>query len=254
MVGLGLLAVLAVIGLAGCQGTGGSTTDTEDSNTPVNVNVNSQQQGIWVNGTGKVSAAPDLVTITLGVSAQEATVAQAQAEAADAMSQVMQALKDSGVAPKDIQTQYFSVNQVTSWDEVTRQIKVDGYQVSNTVTAKVRVLDKAGTIIDAVAAAGGNFTRINGISFSIEDPMPYYQQAREKAIADAKSKAAQMASLTGVTLGKVTYVTENSYVPVTVPSAYYKDSAVTATMPATTSISPGEMEINANVQVVYSIS
>ena len=61
------------------------------------------------------------------------------------------------------------------------------------VTAKIREMDKVGSIIDAVAAAGGDYTRINNIAFSVDDPSPYYTEARQKAMADAKAKAEQLA-------------------------------------------------------------
>jgi len=244
VLGVGLIAIAAVVGLAGCSNGSGPGE--------VKVSVNSQSEGIWVNGTGEVSAVPDLAIVSLGVSVEKPTVAEAQVEAANAMNRLMQALKDNGVEPKDIQTQYFNISQVTRWNDITRESEITGYMVSNTVSAKIRDMEKAGTIIDAVAVAGGDYTRVNGISFSIEDPADLYQQARQKAIANAKAKAEQMASLMGVTLGKVTYMTENSYIPTATP-VYYKEAAAGA-MDSATSISPGETKISASVQVVYGIS
>ena len=68
-------------------------------------------------------------------------------------------------------------------------------------------------MIDAVAAAGGDLTRINGITFTLDDPTAVMKQARDMAMADAKAKAQQLASDGGVTLGKPTYISDNSYVP-----------------------------------------
>ncbi len=134
------------------------------------VNISSQQEGIWVTGQGKVSAVPDIATLRLGIEAQDISVATAQAEAAEAMDDMMTALTDSGVASKDIQTQYYNIRQVTRWDRDTEEEVVVGYRVTNTVSAKIRDIDGVGAIIDAVAQAGGDLTRVDGISFSVDDP------------------------------------------------------------------------------------
>jgi uncharacterized protein YggE len=165
------------------------------------------------------------------------------------MDKVMAALKNGGVADKDIQTQYFSIDQVTRWDQNTQQDVVIGYRVSNMVVAKIREIDKTGSIIDAVAEAGGDLTRINNISFSIDDPSGYRNQAREEAMADAEAKAEQLASLSGVTLGKPTYISESISYPV-YPS--FVKVAESAAAPAT-QISPGELEVTIDIQVVYNI-
>ena len=165
----------------------------------------------------------------------------------------MAALTDNGVAEKDIQTQYFSIRQVTKWDRDEEEEVVIGYRVTNKVNAKIREIDKAGSIIDAVAAAGGDFTRIDSIDFSIDDPSAYYEQARQEAMADANAKAEQLAELADVTLGKPTYISESSYLPsLGYPRVYYEGAAIPAPAPPT-EISPGEMEITLTVQVAYSI-
>jgi uncharacterized protein YggE len=79
------------------------------------------------------------------------------------------------------------------------------------LTVKVREIEKAGEVIDAVVAAGGDLTRVNNVSFDIEDKTPYYEQARTIAMNYAKAKAQQLADDAGVTLGKISYITESSY-------------------------------------------
>jgi len=120
------------------------------------------------------------------------------------------------------------------------------------VTAKIRDMDKAGTIIDAAAKAGGDLTRIDSIAFSIDDPSAYYDEARQKAMADAEAKAKHLAELAGVTLGKPTYISESIYMPPPIyPRAVYEEAAVAA--PGAPPISPGEMEISLTVQVAYAV-
>jgi uncharacterized protein YggE len=239
---VGLVLVLAVVGFSGC-GSSPTTIGTVD--------INSQQTGIWVSGEGKVTVTPDIATLSLGIEAQAATVAEAQAQAATAMSAVMTALTDNGVADKDIQTQYFSIYQVTRWDDNKNEEIVIGYRVTNIVTAKIRDVEKAGPIIDAVAAAGGDYTRINNISFSVDDPTPYYVEARQKAMTDAKAKAEQLADLAGVSLGKPTYISEGSVTPPVI----YRDAGTVLIPPApTTPVSPGEIELTLDIQVAYAIA
>jgi uncharacterized protein YggE len=241
---LGLTLVLAVVGLCGC----GPRTTTVD-----NVQFSSQQTGIWVTGTGEVTATPDLATLRLGIAAEATTVAEAQSQAIDAMDKVMESLKDNGVDEKDIQTQYFNIRQVTEWDRIEEEEKVTGYRVTNMVTAKIREVDKAGTIIDAVAVAGGDFTRIDGISFSVDEPSAYYEEAREKAMADAKDKAENLAELGGVSLGKPTYISEGAAVPYTIYRDVTMEAAAPVPAPTPTPISPGEIEISLTIQVAYAI-
>jgi uncharacterized protein len=248
--GIGIVLVLVMAILAGCSAENGSVAAAQTQ--PLSVNVGSQQTGIWVNGQGKVTVTPDIATLTLGVSSQTATVAQAQSQAATAMDKVMAALTGAGVDKKDIQTQNYSIQQVTRWDDKNQQEVVLGFRVSNTVVAKLRAMDKVGNVIDAAVEAGGDFTRINGINFSVEKPEQYYTQVRELAMKDAKAKADQIASLAGIKLGKPTYVTENSYAPVNYPVAYKMD-AVASGAGASTPITAGETDITLSVQVTYSI-
>jgi uncharacterized protein YggE len=243
----GLLIVLGILGLGGCA-TGSSPND-------VKVSVNSQQQGIWVSAVGKVTVAPDIAVLSLGIESQEASVAAAQANATAAMAKVIQALKDQGIEDKDMQTQYFNITQVTRWDSYGEKASILGYRVTNTVTVKVHDVEKAGSIIDAVVVAGGDLTRINSIDFTLEETAPKYKEARELAIKYAKEKAQQMADGAGVKLGAVTYITENSnsyYQPT--GNYQFSDSAMPApVITVAPPISAGQLEITTTVQIAYSV-
>ena len=246
----GLASLLAMIGLTGC----GSGSPTLEVGEVAQLNISSQQEGIWVTGEGKVTAVLDIATLRLGIEAQDTSVASAQTAAAAAMDDVMSALSDNGVAEKDIQTQYFNIYKVTRWDRDDEQEVVVGYRVTNVVSAKLRDMDKIGSIIDAVATAGGDLTRVDGISFSVDDPTEYYQEAREEAMADARAKAEQLAGLAGVKLGKATYIAEGSSGSTYTTPQPRIAFEMEVGMAVKTSISPGEMEISLTVQVAYSIS
>ncbi len=246
---IGAALIVPVVVFSGCAAPLGGPAGSAP------IKVVSQQEGIWVTGTGKMTVTPDLATLNLGVESQEATVAAAQAKASEAMDKVMAALKAAGIADKDIQTAYFNIYPVTFWDDQKQQEVTVGYRVSNTVTAKIRDLGTVGSVIDSVVAAGGDLTRINNLSFSLDDPTIYNNELRQKAMADAKATAEQIAQLAGVSLGQPTYVTESSYVP----SPIYRDISM-GPMPAPapapsieTAVSPGNMEISLNVQVAYGI-
>ena len=245
LAGVAAAVILVMTVLTGCS----TATDSK----PVNVTVGSQQTGIWVSGEGKINVVPDLAVLTLGVSAQTSTVAESQARASSAMDKVIAALKGNGVADKDIQTQNFSISQVMRYDDKTQQEVITGYTVSNTVVAKLRNIPKVGATIDAVVEAGGDYTRFNGIDFSIEKPEQYYGQARELAMADAKARAEQMAKLGGLVLGPATYVSESTYVPPTPGPIMYKASMAASGAGAPTSISAGELQVILNVQIAFSI-
>jgi uncharacterized protein YggE len=250
----GIMLAVILIGAGGCvYGEGAQVTPPSIAGyvgAPV-ITSGQQQVGLWVNGEGKSKATPDVVLLSLGIEAESKTVARAQQDAAQAMDAVMKALKTNGVADKDIQTQRFSIQPVTQWNEDRQRQIITGYRVTNVVIAKIRKIDSAGSVIDAVAEAGGNLTRIDNIGFSIEDPTPYYNEARAKAVEDAMAKAKQMASSADIRLGKLIYMSESTpYVP---PVAI-RDYAVKAEAAApTTPISPGELEIQVSVQMVYEI-
>jgi uncharacterized protein YggE len=211
-----------------------------------------QQVGLWVSGEGKSKATPDVVLLSLGIEAESKTVARAQQDAAQAMDAVMKALKANGVADKDIQTQRFSISPVTQWIEDQQRQIITGYRVTNIVIAKIRQIDKAGPVIDAVAESGGNLTRIDNIGFTIDDPTPNYSEARAKAIQDAMDKAKQMANSADIKLGKLIYMSENT--PYVSPVAMRNYAVMPeAAAPAPTPISPGELEIQVTVQMVYEI-
>ncbi len=240
LAGAAVLLVLVAF-LAGCQtGVGGAVAGPS-----------AQQTGIWVSGEGKVSAAPDIATIDLGVTAQSKTVADAQSQAANAMNKVVSALTAAGVAQKDIQTRVFSVSTVTHYNNQTGENIFDGFQVTNTVSAKLRDLPKVGDTIDSVIAAGGDLARINNLAFTIEDPIRYQDQVLQKAMTNAQDKAELLANLAGVKLGRPTFISTSATTPV--PPVPIAISGKISADASSTPISPGQLDIVTDVQVVYSI-
>jgi uncharacterized protein YggE len=252
----GALLVVVMVGLVGCSQGEGLALGAENS--ALSVSVNGQQQGIWTSGEGKIYVTPNMAVLTLGIESQEDTVALARDNAAAAMEAVIAAIKARGIADEDIQTQYFNIQQVTNWDYDKQTENVTGYRVTNTVTVKVKgELERVADIIDSVVAAGGDLTRVNGIDFTIEEPRPYFEQARAKAIEYAIDKAQQLADEAGVELGNVTYISESSVNYYSYGTRNYAGAEDAMAIPAPTvptSISVGELEITATVQIAYAIA
>jgi uncharacterized protein YggE len=244
-----VVAVLAllVVGVVGCGDYFGSSEPS------YNKEISSDQHfGISVVGTGKITATPDVAILSLGVEAEAATVAEAQQLADSAMDGIMGAFDSHDIADEDIQTQRYSIYPVREYKEESTEIV--GYRVSNIVTVKVRDMDGIGSVIDDVAAAGGDYTVINSITFTLDKPEDYYEDARKEAMEDAEDKAQQLADLSGVDLGAPISITETTsyYNDDTI---YYEDGRYAGESIATPSaaISVGELEVTINVAVVYDI-
>ena len=202
--------------------------------------------GIQVSGIGRATGVPDLAVLTLGVEASRDTVEAARADAASALDKMVSVLKGKGVAERDIQTRYFSI--YPRYDQTGRDIT--GYQVSNILMVKVRNLSTVGSVIDDVTKAGGNITRFQGISFTIENTKALEERARAEAAADLQARAKQLAALTGVQLGRPTTIIEGS---ASTPPMPFMERAMVASADATTPVLAGEMEVVVTLQAIFAI-
>ena len=224
-------------------------------------NVAAGEAGIWVTGTGQITMEPDLAILNLGVETIEMTVAEANSAAATAMDAIMQSLMENEVEERDIQTHNFNVRPQYEWIEVeengrrSNRRELVGYEVTNSLTAKIRDLDSVGDVIDQVIAAGGDATRFNGLRFTVEDNSELMSELREKAVMDAMEKAQQIADVAGVGLGSLGYITDSPTSARSVdPYAPRLEAAYAlADQSATTSISGGELEVSLTVHAAFSI-
>ena len=254
LVSLGVIAAVACTP-TGAQSSGSSSPSVAFQAAGV---ISQQQTGIWVSGLGKVSAQPDLAILSLSVEVRAKTVAEAQSRAASSMNAVIAALKKRGVQDKDIQTRYFNVspqyNYVDKVDQFGRRSEqvLVGYIVSNQATVKARKLDDVGPLLDDVATAGGDLTRVQGITFTIDDPTKLQDQARELAVKNATAKAQQVAKAAGVSLGRAFYIAENvSFTPR--PQLLDRGFAAAPASEASTPISGGELDVQVTVQAAFAI-
>ena len=215
--------------------------------------------GIRVSGTGTVSVEPDVAILQVGVEVFAGKVSIARSEASKAMDSVVTVLKKEGVEEKDIQTTKFNIYPRYDYEEVTVNGKrigtqvLTGYTVNNTVKAKIYEIDKVGDIIDKSADAGGDYVRINGVDFTVDDPSPYQTEIRKMAVEDAVEKAQDYALLTDVELGPVIELYEMNSGSLHSPyEADYGMRMMAAAAP-TTSISAGQLEISLTVDTLFAI-
>ena len=204
-----------------------------------------------IDGRGEVVAEPDVVVLSVGVSVLRDSVQDARDEAARSMDAALQSLRDNGVQTEEITTTQFSVfPEFDSRRDGEQQLR--GFRVVNQVTAKIRNVATAGEIIDDAVAAGGDTVVVNGVSFTIDDPTPLLEQARELAVADAQAKAQTLAALAGVTLGRVVSISESGGVPRPV-SGFGGDFAQEAEFAVPTPISQGQLTVSMSVFLTFEL-
>ena len=206
--------------------------------------------GIWVAGEGTIDLEPDLALLNVGVEVEAKTVSEARSGAASAMAAVIAAVKNRGLADEDIQTSSFNI--WPRYDRIEGKQTLAGYRVANSATIKIRDLDIVGDIVDDVADAGGDATRIDGIHFTVEDPLPYLADLREAAVNNAKEKAQHYADLIGASLGDLVYLAEAGGVSPPTPARAELAFAAPAAR-AKTSISGGELTLRLSVQAAFAI-
>ena len=198
-----------------------------------------------VLGTGSVTVTPDTATVSAGVTTQGQTASDAMDANGTAMAKVVAALKDAGIASKDLQTEFVSVNP--RYDDAGQAIT--GYTASNSVSATVRGLSDVGDVIDAAVAAGAN--NVNGPSLARDDQDKLYRDALEKAVSDAREKAAALARAANVTLGEIKSLDESPQSSGPIP---YESFSALKAADSSTPIEPGTAETTATVRVVFAIS
>lgn len=210
----------------------------------VAADVPASTNGIVVDGTGLTSGTPDVLRVVLGVTVRRGDVSSALEAANSRQNRLRNVLKKGGVQAKDLQTSEVSV--YPSYDNRGRP---NGYQVSETLTAKLRNLTKAGRLITDAVNAGGNEAVVQGVSFTLEDNVALLAQARDAAFADAKAKAERYADLSGRALGAVQLITESTSAPV---QRYAYDSAKAASR-SPVPIEPGTSDISVSVTVRWAL-
>jgi uncharacterized protein len=198
---------------------------------------------VTVTGEATVAVAPDTAMIRLGVGTQEKTAREASEANARQMTGVLAALKDTGVADRDIQTSRLSLQPQYDPNK-SGTARLTGFQASNQVTVRIRDIDKLPTVLDRAITAGAN--EMSGIEFVVSEQSKLLDQARDDAIADARRKADLYAKAAGAKLGRVVSITEEGSAPPPRPIQALRAGAVP--------IAPGEQTLRAIVTVSYELT
>jgi len=203
---------------------------------------------ISVTGTGSAEAAPDLLTLSIGVECRRETVGAAYADAGKVSAAVTAALRDHGVGSQDITTTGLNVRAEINWQEGRGQ-SVSGYLASSVLSVRIRELAGASETIAAAVGAGGNDVRLNGLELGFTDPSAVTARARDAAWNDALATAQHFASLAGARLGRVVSVTQHSGLQPPVPVAKMQRAVAADSL----SLEAGESGITATVDVVWEL-
>jgi len=206
------------------------------------------EQGIIVTGQGSIAAAPDMATITLGVTEDAPTAKGAMDKVTEAVAAILAKLDAEGVAAKDRQTSRFYLRPMHDRRpmENGEPPKIVGYQAGNSVTVKVRDLSRLGVLMDAVIDEGAN--DFNGIDFGLQDPKEAMAEARRAAVTDATERARQMADAAGVGLGELLRMTEVSQ---SQPRMF---EAARMGVAMDSAVAEGEVEVQAQVSMTFAIA
>lgn len=210
---------------------------------------------ISVSGTGRVNVDPDTSDVTLGVETSNASLEAAQTEVTENLASVTSVLTDAGVAADDIVTSSYNIYPVPEYDRDGNYEGVSGYQVSATLTVTIRDITQVGVILDS--AVEGGATGVFGVSFYVADPSGPASEARSLAVEDARAKADEYATASGVLITGVYSIVETSAPE---PAAREQDfevgtaDAAAASEPRPVPISPGQSEIRVDVEIVFEIT
>ncbi len=205
------------------------------------------QTTITLTGHGSIKQAPDVAVISVGVQVEAKTAADAMSQQATQMNGVFAAVKAAGIADRDMQTGNLSLNPVYEYPNNARP-RLTGYQAANSITIKVRDLKNLGKTLDAVVKGGGN--TINGISFSVDKPEQFQNDARVEAIKDAAAKAELYAKAVGYKVARIVTISEYDYAPQPPMPVMMRMQDMAA---EATPIAAGEVALTQTVNVVFEL-
>jgi len=211
-----------------------------------------RERSVQVSGRGQVAVKPDLGHIRAAIVHQERTPEGAMSVANRAVTSVLEALERAGIARDDITLGRYSVDSVSDYVEGRRIDR--GYRITHSLTITVREIERTGEVLAIAVNAGAN--EISGVRFSVENPTPHIDRARELAFEDARHKADELARLAGVSLGPVISIMETSYEPVPVERFERGMLAMKAmgTSAEPVPIDPEDTEFSVSVSVTWSLA
>jgi uncharacterized protein YggE len=231
--------IMAAVILTACGGVAQAQTPTAEDSPAMRT--------LTVTGSGKAFLTPDIANISIGVHSENEDAAAAVASNNEQTQQVMAALDGFQIDPKDIQTTNFSIFPRQDYDTEGKPTTIT-FVVDNTVYVTLRDIEQVGEVLDSAVQAGAN--SISGIQFDVEDKNAALSEARQAAVADAQLQAEELADAAGVELGAIQSITTySSPIPVPMPRFAVQMESAAAEVP----ISPGELTLTVEVNIVYQI-
>ena len=218
------------------------------------------QATITASGDGESYAIPDIATFSFSVVENASTVKDAQAKVDAKINDALTSVKAAGIDEKDIQTTDYSVYPKYEWNQIVcvrapcppGKNVLTGYEVSETITVKVRDTSKAGDLVTKVGSVGAS--NISGLQFSVDDKDKYVAEARAEAIAKAKENAKQMAKDLGVNLGKILSFNEAGNYPIPYAMGMGgSDVKAMSTVAPAAELPQGQTKITSNVSITFEI-
>jgi uncharacterized protein YggE len=203
---------------------------------------------ITVTGVGTSTVTADAVRFFASVSVVAKSNKEALGSASKSATAVRGALRDNGIATKDIKTSSLTVYPEYNYTQDRGQ-ELLGYRATQSFTVVIRKADKAGAVIDAAVTAGGDAIQLNGISPFLLNGAAATEKAREAAVADARARANSYAKYLGASLGRVISLTE-----VNAPVYNFPILAKGAAAEDATQIDPGETEVTVTVTVRWGLN
>lgn len=247
-IGTVLLVAVLMLGVAAIQPTMWQSTPVAHAQSDTTT---TQPGTITVVGEGKVSIEPDIARVQIGIEVMMPSVKEASDANKERLEAVLAALGEQGVAEEDIQTSGFNVYAERFGPNGPLPDDQVNYRVSNNVSVTVRQLDTLGALLDAAIEAGAN--NIYGVEFSLDDTDVIASEARANAVADAQSKAAELAELTGTTVGQVVSISEVIGNTGGYYSSNFAETARGLGGGGATPISPGQLELIMQLQITYAL-
>lgn len=245
---LAMTILIPIALLAGCAPSSASTSGQQAEASPAEQA--EPPASIKVVGYGEALGQPDEAQVTVGVETFAPKVEDATGENEDVLAAILSALADADIAPEDIQTSNYSLWAEQRYGDNGPE-GIAGYRVSNQVTVVIRDIKQLGDVLAAVTTAGAN--NIYGVQFSVADPATLEAEAREEALQDARERAESLAGLSGLTLGRIVSIDETMSQFPGLPREMGA-GGMGGGAEGSTSISPGQLSYQSQVQVTYAIS
>jgi uncharacterized protein len=203
---------------------------------------------VTVTGTSKIVYVPDLGYIHVGVSSNGWTTAEAWKKNEEIVKKIFQELKKLGVEEKDFKTGNLSVQPRYS-HKPKEEPKFLGYTVTYELNVTVRKLAQMGALLDAMVDAGAN--RDMSLSFGCSKMEELIEQARVKAVANARKRANLYVTGAGARLGDVLSISDSPY---SLPHRHYPvDALALKEAKASLPVAAGEQETTISVSITWAI-